>query len=77
MACASVERRVRGVATNACTFQNTYGELRVNREWRVDCIHKSIAPEGQLERENKDMAKKTLKKSKKLQSTKTLQRPGI
>jgi len=37
----------------------------------------SIAPEGQSERENKDMAKKALKKSKKLQSTKTLQRPGI
>jgi len=31
-----------------------------------------IAPEGQLERENKDMAKKTLKKAKKLQSTKSL-----
>jgi len=30
------------------------------------------APEGQLERENKDMAKKTLKKSKKLESTKPL-----
>jgi len=77
MACASVKRRVRDVATHACTFQNTYDELRMNREWRVDCIQMSIAPEGQLERENKDMAKKTLKKSKKLQSTKTLQRPGI
>ena len=77
MACASVKRRVPDVATNACTFQNTYDELGVNREWRVDCIQMSIAPEGQLERENKDMAKKTLKKSKKLQSTKTLQRPGI
>jgi hypothetical protein len=33
-----------------------------------------IAPEGQLERENKDMAKKTLKKAKKLQSTKSLTR---
>ena len=32
----------------------------------------SIAPEGHLERENKDMAKKTLKKSKKLESTKPL-----
>jgi len=31
-----------------------------------------IAPEGQFERENKDMAKKTLKKAKKLQSTKSL-----
>jgi hypothetical protein len=35
-------------------------------------MYVSIAPEGQIERENKDMAKKTLKKSKKLQSAKTL-----
>jgi len=35
-------------------------------------ITTTSAPEGQLERENKDMAKKTLKKSKKLQSAKTL-----
>gem|GEM_PF-5657015 len=34
---------------------------------------KCIAPEGQIEREKK-MAKKTLKKSKKLQSTKPLTR---
>lgn len=32
----------------------------------------ATAPEGQFERENKDMAKKTLKKSKKLESTKPL-----
>jgi hypothetical protein len=41
-----------------------------NDDWRADCIIESIAPEGQIERE-KTMAKK-LKKSKKLQSTKSL-----
>jgi hypothetical protein len=46
-------------------------------KWRVDCIQRSIAPEGQIERENTDMAKKTLKKSKKLQSAKTLRAGGI
>ena len=40
-------------------------------EWRASCIQESIAPEGHLERENK-MAKKSLKKSKKLESTKPL-----
>ncbi len=42
------------------------------RQWSETCMYVSIAPEGQIERENKDMAKKTLKKSKKLQSAKTL-----
>lgn len=42
-----------------------------NVEWRASCIQKSIAPEGHFERENK-MAKKSLKKSKKLESTKPL-----
>jgi hypothetical protein len=77
MARASPERGFGDVATNARTFHNTYDELRVSGQWRVDCTWIGIAPEGQLERENKDMAKKTLKKSKKLQSTKSLTRPSI
>jgi hypothetical protein len=38
MACLSLERGVGGVATNAHTFHNTYDELRVSEQWRVDCI---------------------------------------
>jgi len=38
MARASPERVVGDVATNAHTFHNTYDELLVSEQWRVDCM---------------------------------------
>ena len=46
-------------------------------EWRETCFTRSRAPEGQFREGKKTMAKK-LKKSKKLESTKTLVTiPGV
>jgi len=55
-------------------FHDTYAGDGTPGQWRTDCIHVGIAPEGQM-RGRKTMAKKTLKKSKKLESTKPLNRP--
>jgi hypothetical protein len=49
-------------------------------KWRAICMHGGSAPEGQSKKEDNKMAKKTikrLKKSTKVESTKTLRKLGV